>query len=295
MDTPGGAGEFLLHPGMFTLNKNVPTDRPPLAKKEIAIMTLLKGISYNFRGLKLGIKTPSLLALGLLRFGIILIFSLLAIGLVIAEYQHIANLIWTQPESAWILWLWHVFSWVLALLLAAVSTLVAFLIAQLLFSIVIMDYMSRITERKVSGIEVAPPAMPWFSYFLYLLKQEIPRAVIPIVISMGILIVGWLTPLSPIVTIVSPILAATFLAWDNTDLVPARRLEPIGSRFGFLRKNLKFHLGFGLGFLIPGLNILLLSFAPVGATMFYVEQIDGGLDKPAPPAGNTAAKAHPVA
>jgi CysZ protein len=256
-------------------------------------MTLLKGISYNFRGLKLGIKTPSLLALGMIRFGVILILSLLAIGLVIAKYQQVANLIWTQPESVWILWLWHVFSWVLALLLAAVSTLVAFLIAQLLFSIVIMDYMSRITERKVTGYEVAPPAMPWFSYFFYLLKQEIPRAVIPIVISMGILIVGWLTPLSPIVTIVSPILAVTFLAWDNTDLIPARRLEPIGNRFRFLRKNLKFHVGFGLGFLIPGLNILLLSYAPVGATMFYVEQIEGGMGKPASPAGNVPDKAHP--
>jgi len=56
--------------------------------------------------------------------------------------------------------------------------------------------------------------------------------------------------------------------------VPARRLEPFRSRLRFLRENLKFHVGFGLGFLIPGLNILLLSFAPVGATIFYVEQID---------------------
>ena len=246
-------------------------------------MTLFKGISYNFRGLVLGIKTPSLLVLGLIRFGVILILSLLAIGLVLAKYQQIANLIWIQPESAWILWLWHVFSWVLALLLAAVSSLIAFLVAQLLFAILIMDYMSRITERKASGKEVATPDMPWLSYFLYLLKQEIPRAVVPILISVGAMIVGWLTPLSPILTIVSPLIAGTFLAWDNTDLVPARRLEPIRSRFGFLRKNLKFHVGFGLGFLIPGLNILLLSFAPVGATLFYVEQIDKHPEKAAPP------------
>jgi CysZ protein len=254
-------------------------------------MTFLKGISYNFRGFKLGIKTPSLLVLGMIRFVVILILSLLAIGLVLAKYQQIANLIWTQPESAWVLWLWHVFSWVLVLLLTAISTLIAFLVAQLFFAVIIMDYMSRITERKVTGNEVAPPGMPWFSYFFYLLKQEIPRAVIPIVISMGMMIVGWLTPLSPILTILSPLLAGTFLAWDNTDLVPARRLEPIGDRFRFLREHLKFHVGFGLGFLIPGLNILLLSYAPVGATMFYVEQIDGHLDKPASPGRQAPDKA----
>ena len=237
-------------------------------------MTLLKGISYNFRGFALGIKTPSLLILGMIRFGVILFLSLLAIGLVLAKYQQIANLIWTRPESAWVVWLWYVYSWLLVLLLSAVATLIAFLIAQTLFAVIIMDYMSRITERKVAGKEAAPPDMPWFPYFIYLLKQEIPRAVVPILITVGLMIVGWLTPFSPVLTIISPIIAGTFLAWDNTDLVPARRLEPFRNRFRFLRENLKFHVGFGLGFLIPGLNILLLSFAPVGATLFFVEQID---------------------
>lgn len=239
-------------------------------------MTLLKGLSYNFRGLAFSLRTPSLLMLGITRLLIILVLSLIAIGLVVSKYQEITNLIWPQPESLWVLWLWHVVSWLLVLLLAAVSTILAFLVSQILFSIVIMDYMSRITERKSTGKEAAPPGMPWFSYFIYLFKQEIPRAVVPIMISMGLMILGWLTPLSPVLTILSPIVAATFLAWDNTDLLPARRLEPFRNRFRFLRQHLKFHVGFGLGFLIPVLNILLLSFAPVGATLFHMDQIDAG-------------------
>jgi CysZ protein len=241
---------------------------------ETTAMTTLKRISYNFRGLMLGLKTPSLLVLGFARMVVILFLSLIAIGLVLSKYQEIAGLMWTRPESLWLLWLWHVASWLLALLLAAISALLAFFISQILFSVVIMDYMSRITERLSTGSEAAPPSMPWLSYFIYLLKQEIPRAIVPMVISMGLMIFGWFTPLSAILTIVSPIFAGTFLAWDNTDLVPARRLEPFRNRFRFLRQNLRFHLGFGLGFLIPGLNILLLSFAPVGATLFYVENID---------------------
>ncbi|MBU0987766.1 MAG: hypothetical protein KKH68_11000, partial [Proteobacteria bacterium] len=109
----------------------------------------------------------------------------------------------------------------------------------------------------------------------YLLRQEIPRAFIPILIALALMILGWLTPLAPVLTVVSALVTVIFLAWDNTDLIPARRLEPFGSRFKFLFKNLYFHLGFGLWFLIPVLNIIFLSFAPVGATLYYIEHIDG--------------------
>ena len=66
----------------------------------------------------LGLKTPQLLILGITRLVIILIFSLIAIGIVLSKYQEITNLIWTQPESNWIVWLWHITSWLLALLLS---------------------------------------------------------------------------------------------------------------------------------------------------------------------------------
>ncbi len=236
--------------------------------------SLLRGIGYNFKGLKLGIKTPSLLALGLTRLVVILFLTLAAIGLILTKYQEITNVIWTRPESLWLVWLWYAVSWLLALLLSGLSAVLAFLVAQILFSVVIMDYMSRITERKSSGKEAAPPHVPWFSYFFFLLKQELPRATLPVCISLAMMVFGWLTPLSPVLTILSPVLAGVFLAWDNTDLVPARRLVPFRERFVFLRRHFGFHLGFGLCFLIPGLNILLLSFAPVGATLYYIEHID---------------------
>ena len=232
------------------------------------------GIRYNFRGLKFGLKTPSLLALGVTRLVIILVLTAVAIALVIARYQQITEAIWTRPESSWLIWLWYVLSWLVVLLLSGISAVVAFLVAQILFSVLIMDYMSRIVERRTIGDEVAPPAMPWFSYFFYLLKQEIPRAILPICSSLLLMVLGWLTPLAPVLTLLSPLLAGVFLAWDNTDLVPARRLVAFGERFTFLRRNFGFHLGFGLCFLIPIFNILLLSFAPVGGTLYYLEHLD---------------------
>jgi CysZ protein len=232
------------------------------------------GIRYNFRGLKFGLKTPSLLALGVTRMVIILVLTAVAIALILSRYQQITEAIWTRPETPWLIWLWYVLSWLVALLLSGISAVMAFLLAQILFSVVIMDYMSRIVERRTVGGEIAPPAMPWFSYFFYLLKQEIPRATLPVCSSLLLMILGWLTPLAPVLTFLSPLLAGVFLAWDNTDLVPARRLVAFGERFSFLRQNFAFHLGFGLCFLIPVFNIVLLSFAPVGGTLYYLENFD---------------------
>ena len=222
----------------------------------------------------MGLKTPSLLMLGLVRLAVIFLLTIAAVSLVLSKYQALTSLMWTRPESTWVLWLWYGVSWLLAFLLSGLSAVVAFLISQILFSVVIMDYMSRITERKATGKEQAPPGMPWFSYFIYLLKQEIPRATLPVCISLAVMLFGWLTPFSPFLTILSPLIAGVFLAWDNTDLVPARRLMPFKQRFILFRRQFGFHLGFGVCFLIPGLNIVLLSFAPVGATLFFVEQID---------------------
>jgi CysZ protein len=86
------------------------------------------------------------------------------------------------------------------------------------------------------------------------------------------MLLGMLTPLGPVLAILSSGIVIIFLAWDNTDLVPARRFLSLRERFGLLLKSLLFHLGFGLPFLVPVLNILLLSFAPVGGTLYYLEE-----------------------
>lgn len=235
-------------------------------------MGFIKGIQYNIKGLATGLKTPKLLALGLTRFVAIILITSLAAGLVLVYHADIVNLIWHMPDSGWLVWLWHILSWTITLILLAVSALVAYLVAQLLFCVLIMDLMSRITEKMVLGRIVNPQNASIPAQLLFLIRQEIPRTLIPLVITLFVVIVGLLTPLGPIIAIVSSAFAAVFLAWDNTDLVPARRLVPFGERFLFLRKAVLFHLGFGLLFLIPLVNILFLSFAPVGATMYYIEK-----------------------
>jgi CysZ protein len=235
-------------------------------------MNLISGIAYNYKGLKLGLKTPALLFLGLVRFIVIVAIAIVSASLILSYHNEILSLIWTKPESSWIVWLWHVVSWLLTLLLMGVSAVVSFLISQILFSVIIMDAMSKITEQRFAEREKEPERISWLKYFFYLLRQEIPRAVIPVMIALILMILGWLTPFSPVTTIISALVAGVFLAWDNTDLLPARRLYPFGERFQLFRRQLMFHLGFGLPFLIPLFNVLLLSFAPVGATLYQVER-----------------------
>jgi CysZ protein len=238
-------------------------------------MGLISGIAYNYKGLKLGLKTPKLLFLGLIRFVAIVLITVVSASLVLKYHSEILGLLWSKPESNWIVWLWYVVSWLLTFLLMGISAVVAFLIAQLLFSVIIMDAMSRITENQVAATEKQAERISFFKYFFYLLSQEIPRTIIPVIIVLMLMVLGWLTPLSPVMTVISALAAGVFLAWDNTDLIPARRHESFKDRFKFLLKHLGFHLGFGLWFLIPVLNIVFLSYAPVGATLFFMEKVEG--------------------
>ncbi len=235
-------------------------------------MNLIKGIKYNLRGLGMGFKTPQLLLLGLIRFLIVILITIFAAGLILVYHQEILSFMWTKPENPWVTWLWYLLSWLLSAVLVGLSAVISFLVSQILFSVLIMDLMSRITEKKVTGTIRETRQMPWWQQFLFLIKQEIPRAIVPVLLSMLLLIIGWLTPLGPMITILSAGIAVIFLAWDNTDLTPARQLVPFSERFRSLRGSLLFHLGFGLLFLIPVLNILFLSFAPVGATLYQIDK-----------------------
>lgn len=234
-------------------------------------MDFFTGIRYNLRGLWVGIKTPRLCLWGAIRFIAVILITFLFAGLILAYHQEILDLMWSRPESQWVLWLWHLLSWLLSLFLMGLSVIISYLISQVLFSVFIMDLMSRITELKVTGNVIEPDNHPLAKQLFHLIRQEIPRAVIPVFLSILLMVLGWLTPLGPFLTIISSGMAIIFLSWDNTDLLPARRVLPFKERFRFLFKTISFHLGFGSLFLIPGINILFLSFAPVGATLYLLE------------------------
>ena len=235
-------------------------------------MSFVSGIVYNLKGLWLSLRTPRLLFLGFLRFSVTAILTLGVAGLVLAYHGEILKLLWHQPESAWIAWAWHLLSWLLSLLLIGIAAIIAYLLSQVLFAVFVMDLMSRVTERLITGKQASSPTVSIMVQMGFLLRQEVPRNIIPVILTLLIMVLGWLTPLGPVITVIGPLVAVIFLAWDNTDLIPARNLQPFGKRFSTLVESLPFHLGFGLLFLIPVANLFFLSFAPVGATLYHLDR-----------------------
>ncbi len=237
-------------------------------------MQIIDGIKYNLRGLEIGVRSPKLLLLGLIRFFVV-VFTAIGLGsMVLLYHQAIISAVWMKPESLWIVWLWYIVSWLIIMILLLLSTLLSYLLSQIIFSVVIMDKMSRMIENIRLGHIKEQGNISYFRQLIFLIKQEIPRAIIPVLILVILSVIGWLTPFGPFLTILSSIIAAAFLSWDNTDLVPSRRLVKFNKRFNFFVHNFSFHVGFGLLFLVPVFNILSLSFAPVGATLYYLDRTD---------------------
>ena len=237
-------------------------------------MDILTGLQYNIRGLWFGVKSGKLLFWGLVRLVVVLLITIVLASLIFVYHQGIMDLMWAKPESPWIVWLWHLLSWLVSLFLLGLAAVLSYLISQVVFSVIIMDHMSRITELKVTGSVKEPKKISVWKQFAFLMRQEIPRGIVPVLLSILLMILGWFVLLGPVMVLLSSGIAIIFLAWDNTDLVPARRLVPFKNRFRLLLKTILFHLGFGLPFLIPGLNILFLSFSPVGATLYFLEKQD---------------------
>ncbi|MCF8045282.1 MAG: EI24 domain-containing protein [Desulfarculaceae bacterium] len=234
-------------------------------------MGFFKGIQYAVRGLAMGLTTPLLLLLGMARFVVLLVITIALTGLVFYYQDAILAFVWEAPDQGFMLFLWELVSWLLSILLALVSVIVSYFFSQVIFGLFVMDYMSRVTERIRTGREDSPDDQGMIRLFFYLIRQEIPRALIPVALSLLIMAAGFLTPFGPLIAVLSSLTAAAFLAWDNTDLVYARRMFSFQQRIGFFKKNLLFHIGFGLFFLIPWVNILFFSFAPVGATLYCIE------------------------
>ena len=68
-------------------------------------MGFFKGFAYNLKGLRFGLKNPALMLMGVVRFVVILLVTALCAVLVIAYYRDIAGVVWTLPESPWLVWL----------------------------------------------------------------------------------------------------------------------------------------------------------------------------------------------
>lgn len=233
-------------------------------------MNLLYGLKCHWEALKIMKAKKSLIFWGLLRF-LIILFLFIVLSFIALSYNHLLlEYIWTKPSSLMMLILWKIALVLLTILLLFVAGGLSYLISQILFGVVIADHMSYITEHILSGKEPKGTPPFSFSYLLFLIKQEIPRGTLPLLVSSSFIILGWLLPLGFIWVMVSSLVSCAFLAWDYTDLVPARMLKPFKERFTLFKRTFWGHVIFGLPFMIPFINVLFFSIGPVSGTVFYM-------------------------
>ena len=57
------------------------------------MISFVNGVSYNLRGLMFAVKRPRLLLLGLIRFGVVILLTVLTAGVILYYHQDILNLI----------------------------------------------------------------------------------------------------------------------------------------------------------------------------------------------------------
>ncbi|MFH1293771.1 MAG: hypothetical protein ABIJ44_06525, partial [Pseudomonadota bacterium] len=105
-------------------------------------MDILTGLQYNIRGLWFGVKSGKLLFWGLVRLVVVLLITIVLASLIFVYHQEILELMWAKPESPWIVWLWHLLSWLVSLFLLGLAAVLSYLISQIVFSVIIMDHMS---------------------------------------------------------------------------------------------------------------------------------------------------------
>jgi CysZ protein len=161
-------------------------------------MGFFDGITTNLSGLRWAAKSPKLVALGLTRFFAMLLLAVICVILVIAYRQEAMSLLWIKPQSAWLVFIWQALSWIVSLFLLGLSAILSYLIAQILFSVVIMDIMSRVTEKLATGEVASAYQGSTWRQFIHLVTQEAPRALFPVLIVLLLTFLGLLTPLGPL-------------------------------------------------------------------------------------------------
>lgn len=239
-------------------------------------MQLIFALKCHLDALTL-VKHKKILAfLAALRFLILIAFIVIFSWVALSYNDTFLNYIWEKPSKILLTLVWYIVLIFSTIILLFAGAILAYIISQILFGILIADYMSALAEQIITGKQSEEKISFSLTYLIYLIRQEIPRTLFPLILSTSFMVFGWLLPLNFIWVILSSFLSCALMAWDYTDLVPARRSMPFKERLHMFKSNFVGHIVFGLPFLIPFVNVIFLSLAPISGTVFFLKEIESG-------------------
>jgi CysZ protein len=240
-------------------------------------MGFFYGLWCHIEALKIFRQKKSLIFWASLRFITLIVLFVILSAIAISNNREVLQLLWLKPQNYFLVILWYLLLFITSIILMFAAGIISYIISQILFGVLIADHMSILTESIVTG-KITNPQMS-LGHLIFLIKQEIPRTFIPLITTSAIMVFGWILPLGVVLVVASVLLSCLFTAWDYTDLVPARALYSFKERFGMFKKDILGHLGFGLPFAVPFLNVLLFSMGPVSGTLFYLRKHKDGASK----------------
>ncbi len=239
---------------------------------------VFRGFAYPWRGLGFVYgKHPSLIRYTV--FQVLLTVAVFAAVIVgwSASYDSIAGLLWSRPESAWLVWLWYLYRIVAALALAVVG----YFVFIVLVGIVCAPFNSKLSQKVETLLTGRLPPSTGFA-------DEVREAIRDIRVALGkvffyamvmlpVFLIGLLVPgLGQILLVVFGwLFTALYLSLDYLDWPLSRRRIGFGDRLSYLKRHRWPMLGFGAAaFLllwIPVLSFFLVPAAVAGGTLLFVD------------------------
>ncbi len=193
--------------------------------------------------------------------------------LAVADPEQSYAWIWVGPLRA-LAWLTR---WVLLLAFAA-AVYVLFTVVGGVLASPFLDELSARVERIASG-EGIPPGPSGLRGLLSssgrAVVQEAKRTAFFVSVQAGLLALGLVPGLQPLVVLAIPLFSALFLPLEYTGYVLDRRGVRFRERRGWIWRHRRAMLPFGAGalasFLIPGLNFLCLPWLVCAGTLLALE------------------------
>ncbi len=236
-----------------------------------------EGWRFHVRGIRFGFGHLSFLILAVLPFLVTLALYILAFYMFLHHADDLLHMAW-NPESAesselvgWLHWAYmHVVKSIFYLIVLVIMFYTFIVFSNILASPV-YDYISTKYERIYCQDALKGPAPPSGKRMLTVMKEEVKKALLMLMIPLPLLFV-------PVVgTLLSFVVAAIFIAWDYTDFSLSRNCPLLKDRMKAVWQHKMTLFGFGCPLLVPFLGLLLMPFAILGSTKLYFDTMKSDL------------------
>lgn len=232
-----------------------------------------QGLGFHTKGMRFGLKHPTLLALAVLPFLMTVVLYVFAFHLFTLYAENLLQKIWyVDPEASaryvgWLYWIYmHIIKYLLYTILLVIMFYTFIILSNILaspfYDHIATKYARDYGQNEHIGGDTGPA-----KGILGIMKEEVKKALFMLFVPLVLIFV-------PVVGgLLGFIVAAVFVAWDYVDFSLSRDRPLLRDRLGHLWRHKSFLIGFGFPLVIPFIGLIVLPFAILGSTLLYHEKM----------------------